>query len=77
MQAREAAVECAAELAMIAETLRRLSRLSGPERRQRAVMLVGLGWSQHRVAVQLGVSDRAVRNYLSRSGRRDSTAGDC
>ena len=73
-EAREAAVECASELAMIAETLRRLSRLSSSERRQRAVLLVGLGWSKHRVAVQLGVSDRAVRNYVSRSRPgRDST----
>lgn len=77
-QAREVAVFTAGELALVADALRRLTRLSGPERRARALQLVGLGWSKHRVAVQLGVSDSAVRGWCrSRPGLRDSTAGDC
>jgi len=79
-EARAAAIECAAELAMIAETLRRLTRLSGPERRALAVKLAALGWSKHRVAVQLGVSDSAVRGWLRSRPRprplSDSTGGD-
>lgn len=72
-EAREVAVFTAGELALVAESLRRLTRLSGPERRARAVQLVGLGWSKHRVAVALGVSDSAVRGWV----RSRSTAGDC
>ena len=56
-EARSAAVECAAELSMIAETLRRLSRLSGPERRQRAVHARGVGL----VAASGGGAARRVR----------------
>ena len=79
-EAREAALEVASELAMIAESLRRLTRLSGPERRERAVQLAALGWSKHRVAVQLGVSDSAVRGWLRSRPRprplSDSTGGE-
>ncbi len=63
-EARAAAVEVAAELATIAETLRRLTRLGPSERRERAVQLAALGWDKQRIAVQLGVSDRTVRYYF-------------
>ncbi|HET6191695.1 MAG TPA: helix-turn-helix domain-containing protein [Trebonia sp.] len=81
VEARETALFVAEQLELTAAALRRLTRLSGPERRARAVQLVGLGWSRHQVAVQLGVSDSAVRGWLrSRPRSRslsDSTAGDC
>ena len=73
-EARETAVFVASELELVADTLRRLTRLSVAERRRLAVQLVGLGWSKHRVAVQLGVSDSAVRGWLR--SRSNSTAGD-
>jgi hypothetical protein len=80
-EARRAAVFVAGELELTAAALRRLTRLSGPERRGLAVQLAGLGWSKHQIAVRLGVSDSAVRGWLrSRSRPRslgDSTAGDC
>ena len=73
-EAREVAVFVAGELELTAAALRRLTRLSGPERRRLAVQLVRLGWSKHRVAVQLGVSDSAVRGWLrSRSRPRESS----
>ena len=65
-EARAAAVEVAAELATIAGTLRRLTRLGPSERRERAVQLAALGWDKQRIAVQLGVSDRTVRYYFRR-----------
>jgi transposase len=72
-EARETAVFVAGELELAAAALRRLTRLSGPERRARAVQLVGLGWSRHQVAVRLGVSDSAVRGWLrSRPRTRES-----
>ena len=74
-EARESALFVAAELELAADTLRRLTRLSVAERRVLAVQLVGLGWSRHRVAVQLGVSDSAVRG-LAPVPVPDSTAGD-
>jgi transposase-like protein len=78
-EARETALFVAEQLELSAAALRRLTRLSGAERRARAVQLVGLGWSKHRVAVQLGVSDSAVRGWLRSRSRSlsDSTAGDC
>lgn len=78
-EARAAAAEAAGELAMVAESLRRLTRLGPAERRARAVQLAALGWSKHRVAVALGVSDRAVQAYSrprSPAGPGNSTAGD-
>ena len=74
-EAREAAIECAAELSVIAEALRKAVRLGPAERRARAVQLAALGWSRPRIAVQLGISERVLRNYLraggSRRGERD------
>ena len=66
VEARAAAVEVAAELSMAAEALRRLTRLGPSERRARARQLAALGWPKHRIAVQLGVSDVTVFNYLRR-----------
>jgi DNA-binding NarL/FixJ family response regulator len=63
-EARGVAVEMAAELSMVAEALRRLTRLGPAERRVRAAELVGAGWTRRQAAVQLGISERAVRNYL-------------
>ena len=62
--ARAAAAEAAAELAMVAESLRRLTRLGPSERRVRAVQLAAVGWDKRRIATQLGVSDRTVRGYF-------------
>jgi hypothetical protein len=64
-EARAAALECAAEMTMAAEALRRLVRLSGPERRVLAVRLAALGWPTKRIAAQLGVTPRCVRYYLA------------
>ncbi len=63
-EARETALFVAGELVVVAEALRRLTRLGPAERRARAVQLVSLGWDKHRVAAQLGISDRTMRNYL-------------
>ena len=65
-EARAAALEVAGELAVVAEALRRLARLSPAERRQQAARLRALGLSQHQVAVQLGISDRQAQAYLAR-----------
>ena len=68
----------ASELELVADTLRRLTRLSVAERRVLAFKLVTLGWSKHRVAVQLGVSDSAVRAGSGPGPRSpyDSAGGD-
>ncbi len=63
-EARAAALEVAAELSMVAETLRRLTRLGPADRRAMAARLAAVGWPKHRIAVQLGVSDVTVFNYL-------------
>jgi DNA-directed RNA polymerase specialized sigma24 family protein len=63
-EARRAAVEAAGELEATAAALRRLARLSGPQRRAVARSLAGLGWSRREIAVRLGVSDRTVFGYL-------------
>jgi hypothetical protein len=63
-EARAVAVEMAGELSMIAASLRRLTRLSGPERRSLARQLAADGVPTGRIAAQLGVSDRAVRYYV-------------
>jgi DNA-binding NarL/FixJ family response regulator len=63
-EARAVAVEMAGELVMIAEALRRLTRLEPADRRVLAVQLVALGMSQREVADRLGVSTRTVWGYL-------------
>jgi hypothetical protein len=64
-QARELAMEMAAELTAVAEGLRRLTRMGPRERRVLAVKLHSLGVPPKRIAQQLGVCDRTVRNYLA------------
>ena len=69
-EARAAAVEVAAELATIAETLRRLTRLGPSERRERAVQLAALGWeTADRGAARRVGQDRAVLLPASVPGR--------
>jgi DNA-directed RNA polymerase specialized sigma24 family protein len=63
-EARAAAIDAAGELAEMAATLRRLTRLGPSERRVLAVQLSAFGWTRHEVARRLGVSERAVWNYL-------------
>lgn len=64
-EARAVALEMAAELTEVAEALRRLTRLSGPERRALAVQLSGLGVPTRRVAAMVGVCERSVRYYVA------------
>ena len=64
-EARGAAMEAAAELAVVADTLRRLTRF-GAQRRALAAKLAGLGWTRRQIAERLGVGERAVRTYLRR-----------
>jgi hypothetical protein len=63
-EARATVLFVAGELELVAAGLRRLTRLSGAERRVLAVRLAALGWPTRRIAAQLGVSDRAVRYYV-------------
>jgi DNA-directed RNA polymerase specialized sigma24 family protein len=63
-EARDVAVEMASELSMVVGALRRLTRLSGPERRSLARRLVARGMSQREVADRLGVSTRTVWAYV-------------
>lgn len=67
-QARLAALEAAGELEDVAASLRRLTRLRADERRRLAVQLAALGLPTREIAQQLGITDRAVRNYVR--GRR-------
>ena len=69
-EARAVAVEMAGELCMIAEALRRLTRLGPADRRVLAVQLVALGMSQREVADRLGVSTRTVWGYLRPGSER-------
>jgi hypothetical protein len=73
-EARAAAIQAAGELAALAAQLRRLTRLSPADRRVLAQQLAALGMSRTEVASRLGVSDRAVRGYLARSGAHQPEA---
>jgi DNA-binding NarL/FixJ family response regulator len=65
-QARDTALETAAELNALATALRRLTRPAGaPDRRAQAVQLANLGLTNRQIAVRLGVSTRAVSSYFS------------
>jgi DNA-binding NarL/FixJ family response regulator len=64
-EARRAALFVAGELVSTGEALRRLTRLSGPERRGLAVRLSKRGVGTKQIAAQLGVSERAVRYYIT------------
>jgi DNA-directed RNA polymerase specialized sigma24 family protein len=63
-QARQAALEAAGELEVLAGELRRAIRLGPAERRVLARQLAALGMSRREVAARLGVSERAVWGYL-------------
>jgi hypothetical protein len=67
-QARLVALELAGELEAVAEAVRRLTRVAAGERRVLARQLAQLGWTTGQIARQLGVCDRAARNYVV--GRR-------
>jgi DNA-directed RNA polymerase specialized sigma24 family protein len=64
-EARETALFVAGELTAMAEALRRLTRLGPDERRALAVQLAALGFTQRQIATRLGVSERAVRYYVT------------
>jgi hypothetical protein len=64
-EARTVALESAAVLAETADALRRLTRLSGAERRRLARQLAALGVPTRRIAAQVGVSERSVRYYVA------------
>jgi hypothetical protein len=64
-EARETALFVAGELTAMAEALRRLTRMSGPQRRVLARQLAALGWPTRQIARQLGVDPRCVRYYVA------------
>ncbi len=64
-EAQQTALYVASELEQVADALRRLTRLDGPERRALAVELNQAGWGTKRIAAAVGVSERAVRYYVS------------
>jgi DNA-directed RNA polymerase specialized sigma24 family protein len=64
-EARETALFVAGELAMMAETLRKLTRLRPDERREMARQLDALGWPKRQVAARLGISERSVWRYTA------------
>jgi hypothetical protein len=63
-EAREVALFIAGELELMAEALRRLTRLEPDDRRELARQLARLGWSRRAIAARIGVSERAVWSYL-------------
>lgn len=65
-EARAAAVEAAGELSVLADELRRLTRLRGPARRMMARQLAGRGVTRKEISTRLGVSEASVWNYLHR-----------
>jgi DNA-binding CsgD family transcriptional regulator len=62
----------AGELELVAEALRRLTRLEPGERRVMAAKLAGLGFGRREIAARLGISERAVFGYL-RHGAEEPT----
>ena len=64
-EARTVALESAAVLAETADALRRLTRLSGPERRALARQLAAMGWTTRQIAAHIGVCERSVRYYVA------------
>jgi len=64
-EARTVALESAAVLAETADALRRLTRLSGPQRRALARQLAAMGWTTRRIAAHVGVCERTTRYYLA------------
>ena len=52
------ALQSAAVLAQTADALRRLTRLSGPQRRALARQLAAMGWTTRQIAAHVGVCER-------------------
>lgn len=73
-EAREAAVEAAAEFAAAAGALRRLVRLRPAQRRSLASSLAARGMNRREIAARLGVSPETVWNY--EHGRRGCGPGE-
>ena len=71
-EARATALFVAGELELMAEALRRLTRLDAAGRRVLATQLAALGWTRRQIAARLGVSERAVWGYIGsvRAGQR-------
>lgn len=69
--ARDAAVDAAGELAVLADELRRLTRLRGPARRKLARELAASGLSNREVALRVGVSESCLWGYLHQDRSRD------
>jgi hypothetical protein len=67
-QARDAMVELAAELGVLAEALRHLARLAPEERVRLARLWTGLGMSRVEVARRLGCSERTVWRWTGCPG---------
>jgi DNA-binding NarL/FixJ family response regulator len=63
-EARQTALFVAGELEAVAACLRRLVRLDPAERRVLARRLNGLGLTRRQIAARLGITERAVREYL-------------
>jgi DNA-binding NarL/FixJ family response regulator len=64
-EARTLALETAAALAQLADSLRTLTRLGIAERRALARSLANLGTPTKQIAQQLGTCDRTVRYYVA------------
>ena len=64
-EARTVALESAAVLAETADALRRLTRLSGPQRRALARQLAAMGWTTRQIAAHVGVCERTTRYYVA------------
>jgi DNA-directed RNA polymerase specialized sigma24 family protein len=64
-QAREAAIDAAAELEAVAAALFRLARMGPADRARLARLLVGSGMTRREAAVRLGVCERTIRYYLA------------
>jgi hypothetical protein len=67
-QARQAVWEAAEELTLLAQGLRRLTRLSARERAAQARQLAALGYGTQEIATRLGVSMHTAWHY--KNGRR-------
>jgi hypothetical protein len=62
-EARMVGLEVSEELCAVARALRRLTRLSAPERKAEAARLRGLGFGTQQIADRLGVSMHSAWNY--------------
>lgn len=72
-EAREVALESAAQLSMLSVALRKSVRLAPAHRRVLVGRLIGLGYTQEATAARAGVSVKTVQRDLSRPGRDSTT----